>query len=226
MRVKVEKEVFVEAEIVVSIDDLLAELEERARLAAGIGPDEKLLGDQSPLTRSYQIHWGPIIGAATKMLARVPDEAMRAFNEACHRTVIDHLHAELKRWELARYEAGRRARPDEVRQIADKLKELGLGSADRLAWQLVRADVSAESIEAVIRFWREFAKERSVGALHRRLSFLARGKCAEQLFYEAACGPKANQAFNTALNLWPKSVLNRRHPSDQAPADSESAAAN
>lgn len=222
MRISVEKESFiVKAEIDVSIDDLLAELEERVRRADIDESNEKLIGDPDRLTRCYLHHWGPIIDATTKMLARVPDRATHAFAEAAARMVIDRLRTELKRWELARYEAGRRARPDEVRQLADMLKECGLGSADRLAWQLVRADAAADSIEAVIRFWRQFANERSVGALHRRLSFVTREKTPEQDYFEAVGKPNERQAFNAAVNRWPPGAINGRPAVTRSTVDSE-----
>jgi len=221
MRVKVEKEVFVEAEVDVSIEDLLSELEERASRGETDAANEKLIGDPERIVRAYRFNWGPVIDTATTMLARVPVGALQAFDEKVCRVMVDRLRTELARWEKARYEAGRKARPDEVRQLEDKLKECGLGSANRLAWKLVRADAAAESIAAVIRFWREFASKRSVGALHLRLSFVTREKAPEQEYFEAVGKPSERSAFMAAAERWPHGAINGRRAVNRSTVDSE-----
>jgi hypothetical protein len=228
MRVKVEKEVFVEAEVDVSIEDLLAELEERARRGETDAANEKVIGEPERMAKGLRYHWGPVIEAAWKMLSLVPDDALKAFGEATDRMIADRLREQVVRWEKARYEAGRKARPDEVRQLSEQLKECGLSLADRLAWQLVRADAAAESIEAVIRFWREFASNRSLGALHRRLSFVTREKAPELVYFESVGMPSERSAFKSAADRWPHGVINERPVpvpvTDQSRAGSERAA--
>jgi len=86
MRVTMFQNVDVEAEVDVSIDDVLAEFSRRFEEAEQSG--------ECPHRSVYL----PLIDLATRLMARVPPKAITACQDSQRAEVVTRLQAEIERW--------------------------------------------------------------------------------------------------------------------------------